>query len=149
MCVVSGTCLLITFHSPQLVTILLGYDVLMPCHLSYTLKMTNRPALQWDHLIDSVVHGKLWPPSKKYQDRVELLDLSNVSTNKSILLRGAQWTDSGSYHCKLSYVNESRKRMRTKENDIWLIVYGKCNVCFLFAQVKDRDLVQVFKPTLF
>lgn len=138
LCVVSGTCSLTTVHPPQLVTTALCSDVIMPCHLSRTLKNTDRPALQWDHFIADVANGKLWPPSNKYEGRVELLEPSNLSSNKSILLKRAQWADSGRYHCKLSYLNENRRRTRTKENEILLVIYGECSVLFfLFAQVKD------------
>ncbi|XP_034554196.1 uncharacterized protein LOC117823205 [Notolabrus celidotus] len=45
----------------------------------------------------------------KYRNRVQLMDDNINSRNKSILLKGVQWADSGMYQCKLSITTEREK----------------------------------------
>lgn len=98
----------------------------MPCHLSHSNEMTLSPILYWENLGMDPDHAKLWPPSEKYQSRVEHLSKNRDSANMSILLKDIRWADTGSYQCKVSISNpDTKKRNRIKGNNTVLLIYDK------------------------
>lgn len=116
-----GVSTLIIVHQPPVLITALGNDVIMPCHLS-TNDMVSPPILYWVNQDGT----KLWPPSDKFQDRVDRMDENEQSLNKSIVFRNVQWVDSGNYLCKLSVLTTERKnRYRIKGNETQLLIYGK------------------------
>ncbi|XP_071326502.1 uncharacterized protein [Trachinotus anak] len=123
---VSGTCSLVIVHQPPVLTTALGENVTMQCQLNISNdeKMLTVPVLYWERLPLDSENPRLWSPSGKYEGRVDLLDKSPNSTNKSIILRNVQWADSGRYLCKLSITTERDKSFRRKGNQTYLIVYG-------------------------
>uniref|UniRef100_A0A3B5APL0 Immunoglobulin domain-containing protein n=1 Tax=Stegastes partitus TaxID=144197 RepID=A0A3B5APL0_9TELE len=131
---VSGVLSLVTVHQPPILAAALGQDVIMPCELqlSHDEDLEYKPVLYWDHLLHNS-SNKLWAPSEMYKGRVQLLDDSRVSWNKSIVLQKVQWADSGRYQCKLSVTPKRKKSFRIKGNLTSLMVYGKYKVwSFLF-----------------
>lgn len=110
-----------------MVTTALGYNVIMPCHLNISSdeKLESPPVLYWFPSTADTNADKLWAPSEKYKERVDLLDKEPYTTNKSILLQNVQWSDSGKYLCKLSVTTTRSKRFRIKGAETSLMVYGK------------------------
>lgn len=105
---------------PVLITAL-GNNVIMPCHLSSN-DMVSPPILYWEYQDGN----KLWPPSDKFQERVDCIDKNEWSLNKSIVFRNVQWVDSGNYLCKLSILTaEKNNRYRIRGNETQLLIYGK------------------------
>lgn len=123
----SGTRSLVTVHQPPVLTAALGNDVILPCQLevSNDEKMLTPPVLYWVHLTQDKENPRLWTPSEKYDQRVELLEKNPNSSNKSVLLKNVQWADNGKYLCKLSITTERHKSFRRKGNETLLMVYGK------------------------
>uniref|UniRef100_UPI0037E82914 uncharacterized protein isoform X1 n=2 Tax=Semicossyphus pulcher TaxID=241346 RepID=UPI0037E82914 len=119
---VSGRRSLVTVHQPPVLTSALGHAVMLPCELILPPdeKLLNPPVLYWDHLKGD--DARLWPRSEKYKNRVNLTDNNPNSLNKSILLKNAQWADSGKYLCKLSIVTRGEKS-RKFGNKTLLMVY--------------------------
>ncbi|KAK2844945.1 hypothetical protein Q5P01_011604 [Channa striata] len=126
---VSGTGCLVTVHQPPAITSALGHDVVMPCELrlSDDEKMLTPPVLYWVY-VTHADNPRLWIPSEAYEGRIDLLDKSMNSSNKSILLKNVQWSDSGKYQCKLSVTTEREKSFRRKGNETLLLVYD--NIIF-------------------
>lgn len=111
---------------PPVLAGLWGQDVLMPCQLSSSNETTPGTILYWENTGMDSDCAKLWPPSENYQGRVESLSRNNKSANMSILLKNVQWTDTGSYQCKISILDpESNKRYRVKGSTTLLLIYGK------------------------
>lgn len=116
---------MVAVHQLPVVTTALGHDVIMPCHLSSKVELRNTPVLYW---VDND-NAKLWPPSEKYKERVDLLDQNSKSSNHSIILKNVQWADSGKYVCKLSIITtDTSKRSRIKGNETLLIIYGEYKI---------------------
>ncbi|CAK6964262.1 uncharacterized protein LOC121906110 [Scomber scombrus] len=130
---VSGTRSLVTVQQPAWLTAALGHDVIMPCklNLSHNEKMQATPVLYWKY--NSSVD--VYPPSDQYEGRVNLVDDVN-STDKSILLKNVQWTDSGKYMCKLSIMTKTS--FRKKGNETLLIVHD--NMLFNLSGHNDSQL---------
>ncbi|XP_039974423.1 uncharacterized protein LOC120784578 isoform X2 [Xiphias gladius] len=120
-----GTRSLVTVHQPPVLTAALGNDVILPCQLevSNDEKMLTPPVLYWVHLTQDKENPRLWTPSEKYDQRVELLEKNPNSSNKSVLLKNVQWADNGKYLCKLSITTERHKSFRRKGNETLLMVY--------------------------
>ncbi|XP_068425868.1 uncharacterized protein [Clinocottus analis] len=124
MAMQSGTRSLVSVHQPPVLTTALGQDVVMPCHLQHSRddKMASGPVLYWN-LIQNDTDSLRVFPSDKYEGRVELLDNSRTTLNKSIVLKNVQWADSGKYLCKLSITMEGKQTSRKKGNETSLKVY--------------------------
>ncbi|KAK2909901.1 uncharacterized protein [Channa argus] len=125
LCVLlSGSRCLVTVHQPPVVTSVLGRDVVMPCELRLTddERMVTPPVLYWIYMTHADTR-RLWNPSEEYKGRIDLLEKSLNSSNKSILLKNVQWADSGKYQCKLSITTEREQSFRRKGNDTLLTVY--------------------------
>ncbi|XP_008288752.1 uncharacterized protein LOC103363679 [Stegastes partitus] len=139
-----GVLSLVTVHQPPILAAALGQDVIMPCELqlSHDEDLEYKPVLYWDHLLHNS-SNKLWAPSEMYKGRVQLLDDSRVSWNKSIVLQKVQWADSGRYQCKLSVTPKRKKSFRIKGNLTSLMVYDSMlfkptnlNASLLHCEVK-------------
>ncbi|XP_042346336.1 uncharacterized protein LOC121946004 [Plectropomus leopardus] len=116
----------VTVHQPPVLTAALGHDVTMLCHisLSHNVKMVNPPVLYWVYIPeDGKDKPRLWTPSAKYVGRVDLVDTSPKTLNKSILFKNVQWADSGRYLCKVSITIEKDNRFRKLGNETLLMVY--------------------------
>ncbi|KAK9514198.1 hypothetical protein VZT92_027681 [Zoarces viviparus] len=127
---VAGTRSLITVHQPPVLTTALGHDVMMPCrlNLSNDERMVTVPVLYWVYLTqDNADNLRLWPRCEKYEGRVERLDTTRNTSNKSIVLKNVQWADSGKYLCKLSIATERDKSFRRRGNETSLKVYDTMN----------------------
>ncbi|XP_034384931.1 uncharacterized protein LOC117728233 isoform X2 [Cyclopterus lumpus] len=121
---VADTRSLITVLQPPVLTTALGHDVMMPCHLklSHDERMVTLPVLYWYLTQNNTDSHRLFP-SEKYERRVELLDKSRTTSNKSIVLKNVQWADSGKYLCKLSITTQRGKSFRRKGSETALKVY--------------------------
>ncbi|XP_031723382.1 uncharacterized protein LOC116394439 [Anarrhichthys ocellatus] len=123
---VAGTRSLVTVYQPPVLTTALGHDIMMPCllSLSHDERMVTLPVLYWMYLTKNNTDNlRLWPPSEKYEGRVERMDKCRNTSNKSIVLKNVQWADSGKYLCKLSITTERDKSFRRKGNETSLKVY--------------------------
>lgn len=113
-----------TVYQPSVVSTALGHDVIMPCLLQVPPdeKMLTLPVLYW--VFEQHVNNlKVWPPSDRYEGRVELRNKN--SSDKSIILKKTQWADSGKHLCKLSITTEKDRSYRSRGNESLLMVYGK------------------------
>ncbi|XP_077950894.1 uncharacterized protein LOC144382907 isoform X1 [Gasterosteus aculeatus] len=140
---ITGTRCLVTVVQPPVITAALGDNVPMPCflHLSPDETMVGRPVLYWERN-----HSRLWTPSKKYKGRVDLVDKSRNTSNKSVVLKDVRWEDSGTYLCKLSITTQSRRSFRMRGNATLLNVYDNMifnstahNVSLLRCEVNVTD----------
>ncbi|XP_044215065.1 uncharacterized protein LOC122987316 [Thunnus albacares] len=93
----------------------------MPCrlNLSHDEKMMTTPVLYWMYKSKE----QLVPLSDKNKERVQILDDSKNSSDKSILLKNVTWADSGKYLCKLSITTEKDGSFRKNGSESLLIVY--------------------------
>ncbi|XP_056261958.1 uncharacterized protein LOC130187967 [Pseudoliparis swirei] len=121
---VAGTRSLVTVHQPAVLTTALGDDVMMPCHLSlsHDERMLAQPVLYWT-LTQNTTDSVRMFPSQEYERRVELLDKSRTTSNKSIVLKNVQWADSGKYLCKLSITTQRDSSFRMRGSETSLKVY--------------------------
>ncbi|XP_049438693.1 uncharacterized protein LOC125892647 isoform X2 [Epinephelus fuscoguttatus] len=122
---VSGTLSQVTVHQSSVLTAALGRDVTLPCHLSLSnkVKMVTPAVLYWYFTQDGNDNRRLWFPSDEYMGRVNLLETSPNTLNKSIRLKNVQWADSGKYQCKVSVTTEKDDRFRRTGNETLLLVY--------------------------
>ena len=86
------------------------------------------------------------PLSDKNKERVQILDDSKNSSDKSILLKNVTWADSGKYLCKLSITTEDNGSCRKNGSESLLIVYGKYKLwdffwCLQHIAVKGKSNV--------
>ena len=120
----SGALSLVTIHQPPVLAAALSRNVTMPCklRLSEGDDFMTTPVLYW-----STVPGnaKLWKPSKAYEGRVRLLNSSDESLDRSLLLRNVQWADSAAYNCKVSIRTKQEGSSRKIGNNTTLMLYGK------------------------
>lgn len=109
-----------------MLTVTLGHDVTMPCHISQQEEAIASTYLYWQKLNGSTEESRQLSESEGYRKRVERLDNDQLSANLSILLKAVQWADSGKYLCKLSYyIPSTDKRYRAKGNTTLLLIRGK------------------------
>ncbi|XP_061573765.1 uncharacterized protein LOC133440509 [Cololabis saira] len=102
-CMFSGCLSVVSVHQPAELAAALGRDVVLPCslRLSEDEHMLTPPVLYW--LTEPEVKGvRLWSPTEAYVGRVDLLNHSTDSLDRSLLLRAVRWTDSNLYKCKVS-----------------------------------------------
>ncbi|KAK5614053.1 hypothetical protein CRENBAI_011771 [Crenichthys baileyi] len=120
---ISGAVALITVQQPPVVTAPLGHDILLPCEIqdSQDEEIQTNPVLYW---VDEGKHHLL-NSDGKYAGRIERTN--QTSSNKSIVLKNVQWSDGGTYECKLSIRTNLRGSFRLKGNNTMLIIYDTMN----------------------
>ncbi|XP_038163576.1 uncharacterized protein LOC119798275 [Cyprinodon tularosa] len=103
---ISGAAALIKLLQPPVIAAPLGHDVLLPCELqaSQDVKITNTPVLYWTAAGDRT------------------LEVDRNSSNYSHVLKKVQWSDSGSYQCKMS-IKTSEGSFRLKGTNTTLVIY--------------------------
>ncbi|XP_055019554.1 uncharacterized protein LOC129411764 [Boleophthalmus pectinirostris] len=116
---VSGVSSVVSIEQPSTLTTSLGQNVTLPCTLKISSdhRLTSEPILYWELL----TRGRLWPPLRKDQGRMQRPE----SGNWSILLKHVQWEDGGQYQCKLSLTTQNEKSFRVKGRGTELLLYDQ------------------------